>query len=170
MLPKRIIAAAAIVCGCLAAHAQLATPDPDWKEFAVPPPPVPELRGLIPVELPGSALRVGVMPASITIAAEGVVRYVMVATSDDGAINAMYEGIRCSTGEVRVYARHQPGGGWKMLSDDSWRPLYGNAAQRHSLRVARQGICMGNGINRDAGTIVRDLRSAPADRYNNESR
>ena len=38
-----------------------------------------------------------------------MVRYVVVATSDSGAVNAIYEGIRCDTGRFKVYARHNGG-------------------------------------------------------------
>ena len=51
-------------------------------------------------------------------------RYVVVATSTSGAVNAIYEGIRCNTGEVKVYARHNPDSGWKPARAAEWRPLH----------------------------------------------
>src|SRR6187551_2719821 len=88
-----------------AAHAQIGTENPDWKEVEAPPPPALTLAGLIPLDIPGSTLRFGVAPASVTIGSDAIVRYVVVAYSTTGAVNATYEGIRCDTGQYKVYAR-----------------------------------------------------------------
>ena len=149
-----------------AAHAQLTPPDPDWKEAEAPPPPPVTTSGLVPLEMPGSTLRFGVDPASVSVGADGIVRYVVVATSATGAVNAMYEGIRCGTGEFKVYARHNPGSGWTIAKDSQWGRLHDQPQSRHSLVVARHGACVGHGTNRSAAQVVRDLR-APADtRFN----
>lgn len=154
--------AAAITFFVAAAQAQVAPINPDWREAAPPPPPVLRLQGLIPLEIPRSNLRFGVDPASVSLGEDSVVRYVVVASSATGAVNAMYEGIRCGTGEVRVYARHNPDSGWTISKDSTWRSLHEGAASRHSLLVARTGACIGHGPNGSAATIVRDL-SGPAD-------
>lgn len=138
------------------AQAQLAPLDPDWKEAQIPPPPPLRTEKLIKLEMPQSTLRFGVDPASIALGADGIVRYVVVATSSSGAVNAFYEGIHCSTGEVRVYARYNPSSGWAMVADERWGQLH-EAASRHSLLIARTGACIGNGTNTSAQQIVRDL-------------
>ena len=145
------------------AQSQLAPADPDWKELDAPAPPALRTQGLIPLEIPGSTLSFGVDPASVTLGADSVVRYVVVATSTTGTVNAMYEGLRCSSGEVKVYARHNPDSGWVPARGTDWKPLYQNAQARHSLLIARTGACIGHGPNRSAQQIVRDLRS-PVDR------
>ena len=84
----------------------------------------------------------GVDPASISITqSDGVVRYVMVATSASGARNVMYEGIRCSTGEFKTYARYSADGKWNLVSDPQWRSMFGNMPSKHSLRLAKAGAC-----------------------------
>jgi hypothetical protein len=143
-------------------HAQLATPDPDWKEAEVPAPPPLRTDALIPLELPRSELRFGVDPASVAVGSDGIVRYVVVASSRSGAVNAIYEGIRCNTGEFKVYARQNPGSGWIIARESRWRELHEQPVSRHSLAIARNGACVGHGPNRSATQIVRDLR-APAD-------
>jgi hypothetical protein len=145
-----------------AAHAQVAQLDPDWREAEAPPAPAFKLDGLIPLEIPGSALRFGVDPSSVSLGPDGIVRYVVVATSTSGAVNALYEGIRCAKGEFKVYARHNPDGGWKLEKDSPWRSLQDQPVSRHTLLIARTGACMGHSANRSASQIVRDLR-APAD-------
>jgi hypothetical protein len=149
-----------------ATHAQLAPVDPDWREAEAPPPPALKLEGLIPIEMPRSALRFGVDPASVSLGSDGVVRYVVVATSDAGAVNALYEGLRCNSGEFKVYARHTPGSGWSVAKDSPWRSLHDGKTASHSLIIARHGACIGRGANRSAAQIVRDLRAPVDTRFN----
>lgn len=147
---------ASIFCS-LSVHAQLVDADPDWKEVEAPPPPAVRKDGLVPIDMGSSLLRWGVDPASITIADDRVVRYVVVAQSQGGAVNALYEGLRCSTGEVKVYARNA-GDKWVSATGADWKRLdNNNAATRHSLVIARNGVCIGGGTNRSPVEIARDL-------------
>lgn len=147
---------ASIFCS-LSVHAQLVDADPDWKEAEAPPPPAVRKDGLVPIDMGSSLLRWGVDPASITIANDRVVRYVVVAQSQGGAVNALYEGLRCSTGEVKVYARNA-GDKWVSATGADWKRLdNNNAATRHSLVIARNGVCIGGGTNRSPVEIARDL-------------
>jgi hypothetical protein len=164
---------AALAFMACAAHAQLGSENPDWKEVEAPPPPALKLDGLIPLDIPGSTLRFGVAPASITIGSDGIVRYVVVASSTTGAVNAIYEGIRCDTGQYKVYARHSPNSGWKPTKDADWRSLHEQKEQpmsRHTLIIARTGACIGHGANRPASRIAQGLRSPVDSRFSNETR
>jgi hypothetical protein len=154
---RRWLLALVLTCGSLASHAQLNPPDPDWKEVQVPPPPPLRTEGLIPIDLPESSLRFGVDPVSISIGDDRIVRYVVVATSSRGAVNAFYEGIRCDAGQVRLYARHDPQRGWVPVVDGEWRSLHEAKSSRHSLVIARDGACLGAAPNRSTQQIVRDL-------------
>lgn len=137
---------------------------PEWKELDAPAPPPLRTQGLIPIEVAGTSLRFGVDPASISIGTDRVVRYVVVAQSSSGAVNAMYEGLRCDAGEVKVFARYTPGQGWVPVTDGEWQPVRGGSAiTRHSLAIARGGACMESSPNGSASQIAQDLR-APADR------
>jgi hypothetical protein len=160
---QRTFVALALAGASLAVSAQVAPADPDWKEVDAPPPPALRTSGLVPVEVPGTSLQFGVDPASVSIGADRIVRYVIVATSPSGTVNAMYEGIRCDAGEVKVYARHNPDSGWVPSRGGEWQPLNRTPNSRHSLEVARSGACMGRGPNGNAAQIVLDLR-APIDR------
>ncbi|MES3003338.1 MAG: CNP1-like family protein [Pseudomonadota bacterium] len=155
---RRNLVLAALLCAAAAtSFAQLNPVDPDWREVEAPPPGALDTRKLIPLEMPRSSLRFGVAPASISIGADGVVRYVVVASSASGAVNGLYEGIRCSTGEFKVYARHNPGSGWVPVKDAQWRSLHENNVSAHSLTIARTGVCIGHGTNQSTSAIVRDL-------------
>lgn len=126
-----------------AAWGQLAVDNPDWKEIEVPPPPAFDVNKLVPFEVSrNAALVYGVDPAAIRISSsDGVVRYVMVASSASGAMNVMYEGIRCATGEFKTYARYSSDGRWRMVDNAEWRSLYSGAPSRHALQFAKAGAC-----------------------------
>lgn len=159
-----------LVLAASAALAQLTPVDPDWREAEAPPPPAFKLDGLIPLEMPRSALRFGVDPASVSLGSDGIVRYVVVATSGaasaTGAVNVLYEGLRCNTAEFKVYARYNAGSGWTVAKDSPWRPLHDAQTANHSLVIARTGACVGHGPNRSATQIVRDLRAPVDTRFN----
>lgn len=157
--------ACALVLAAGSTWAQL-TEDPDWKESPVPPPPAFNVSKLVPVDVgAASALSFGIDPATVTLTKEGVVRYVVVASSRTGATNAMYEGVRCASGEYKTYARHNASGGWNMVSQPTWQSLYAPSPSRHTLLVARGGLCRGNAPNDNVDQMMRDLRSSPDQKY-----
>jgi hypothetical protein len=163
-LDRAFAAALLAVAGAAQAQAPLAPTNPDWHEVEAPPAPAFSLDRLIVLDTPRTALRFGVAPDSVSVGADGIVRYVVVATGPSGAVNAMYEGIRCNTGEYKVYARHNPGSGWVIAKEPQWQPLQAAAMPRHALTIARTGACVGHGTAMSAGKIVSDLRS-PVDRF-----
>ena len=162
---RALVLALALAGG--AAQAQLSVPDPDWKEVDAPPPAPLRTSGLVRIDLPESMLRFGVDPASVSLSSDGIVRYVVVATSNSGAVNALYEGIRCSTGEMKLYARHNPDSGWVLVKDSGWRALHETRPSRHSLVIARNGACIGGAPNQSAAQIVRDLGGSVNWRFSN---
>lgn len=125
-------------------QAQLAPEDPDWKESEAPTPPAFSVDKLLPLAMPPYvSLTFGIDPATLTIAADGIVRYVVVARNAGGSINAMYEGIRCSTGEVKTYARAGNSGVWSVVTEPQWRGLTDNLPSKHAWVFARQAACDG---------------------------
>ena len=158
------ILALGLACVAASSFGQLLSDvDANWKEVEAPPPPALRTQGLIPLETSATiSLRFGVDPASVSVGPDRVVRYVVVATSPTGTVNAMYEGVRCNTAQVKVYARHNPDSGWVPARDAEWQPLQNRPNSRHSLVVARTGACIGNGTSGSASDIVRALRT-PAD-------
>ena len=141
-------------------HAQPAADKPEWAETQVPPPPAFDMKKLVTLDVPGSALAYGVDPASIQISnKDGIVRYVMVATSSSGARNVMYEGLRCSTAEFKTYSRYSPDGQWAPVSDAQWRSVFGNMPSRHALRFAKAGACEGASSASTVDVLVSRLKN-----------
>ncbi len=135
--------------------------DPDWKESEAPPPPAFHSDQLIPIDMPSYvSLRLGVDPATLVITPDGIVRYVMVTRNAAGSISAMYEGIRCASGEVKTYARYSSSGHWSAVKDPLWQRLNDNLPSRHAQAFAQQGACEGSSITGSSvADIVRALRS-----------
>ena len=152
------------------AQAQPAPAAPDWKELDAPPPPALKSQGLVPLDVRNTDLSWGVDPGSISIGTDRIVRYVVIAKSAAGAFNAMYEGLRCSTAEVKVYARHSGSGDWVPSPSANWKPVQGSGNTRHSLAIARGGACMGDSPNSSAVQIARDLGAGGNHRFRNEVR
>ena len=143
------------------AAAQLIDQDPDWKEVDVPAPPAFKTDRLIALEMPRHiSLKLGVDPETLRITSDGIVRYVMVATSPSGNVNATYEGIRCLTAEVKTYARYGATGKWSPVVDPQWKPLNGNQPSLHALALARQGACDGRAAtSQSPEDIIRKLKN-----------
>jgi hypothetical protein len=133
----------------------------DWKEIETPPPPAFDVKKLITFEVsPNSQLVYGVDPAAVSISQkDGVVRYVMVASNASGARNVMYEGIRCSTGEFKTYARQSSDGKWTHVSNPEWRSMFENMPSKHALRFARAGACDSSAPATSVSVLVSRLKN-----------
>ena len=132
----------------------------DWREGEVPPPRALQTDALLPFKVSAhSSLDYGLDPTSVSLGTDGVIRYVMVARSNSGALNAWYEGLRCASAEVKTYARWRPGnpGSWGMVTSPEWRALVGHHASRAALVLARNGFCQGNTPNSPTSRMLREL-------------
>lgn len=152
MRPERWLVGACFLLSC-STFAQLRDADPDWKESETPAPPAFRADRVIALDMPRHiSVRVGVDPQTVRITDDGIVRYVVVAVSSGDSINASYEGIRCLTGEVKVYARFGSNSAWRAVPNPEWKPLNGNQPSPHALAFARQGACDGRAAT--AGTVA----------------
>ena len=153
---------------CLAwtapAHAQLSDDAPAWQEGEVPAAPAFRTTGLVDFQIStASELAYGIDPATLSLGQDGVVRYVMVARSRAGALNALYEGLRCASAEVKTYARWAvaadgTGGAWRTTEKAEWRSLFAGHASRPALVLARTGLCDGVTPNAPVSRMLRDLK------------
>ncbi len=78
-----------------------------------------------------------------------------------------YEGIRCATGEYRVYARQVQGGEWTPSTDERWKSMRGQSSVmvQHPFRLAHDGICLGPGVRQTVPEMVRELKSGNRSLY-----
>lgn len=146
------------------ALAQLLATDPDWKESEAPPPAALNLKGLVPFEVSTTSnLSWALDPAAVTIVGDGLVRYVAIARSQSGVLNALYEVINCSNGTVKTYARivakesDAAARSWTIVSDPQWKSLR-ELPSKHALELAKQGVCTGDTAAQNVNEIVASLK------------
>lgn len=133
--------------------------DKPWQEIAVQLPPAPQPANLAPLTVPASSThRFEVDTSSISVGEDGVVRYVMVATSEGGARNVSYEGIRCETYERKLYAFGRPDGSWSRSRRDQWERIRALGPTQQHASLARDYICEGKTVTGKAAEIADRLR------------
>jgi hypothetical protein len=99
-------------------------------------PAYPREANLAAFSVPGTGgFRFYVDRASLSVTEDAMVRYALVVRSPEGGDSASYEGLRCASGEFRVYALGRAGA-WQP-SSVGWRPL----AQRWHVVLAREYFC-----------------------------
>lgn len=158
------LACAALFCSTAQAQFRLTEPNENWTEDEVPAPPAFKTNKLIKVEGPiSSSLSFGIDPDTLSIGKDQVVRYVLV-MQGPAATTVVYEGLRCSTGEKRVYARRNGDSDWETVKE-GWMPLNQSSATRYALNMARDGVCIGTATNNSVRDIVRDLQSPKGTLY-----
>ena len=157
-----VVALALALCSC-AVLAQATSPGSELAETPAAPPPAFEVKRLIPFDVSvGSALKWGIDPQTISIAADGTVRYVVVAQSSGGVVNAMYEAIRCATEEFKTFARYNKDSGWTVAADPQWSIMRTAANSRHAYTLARQGVCTVAAAASSVVDIVQSLKQPEA--------
>lgn len=131
-----------------------------WQEISVKLPKVPDMATLLPFDVSATATQTfSIAPATLTVGADGVVRYVMVAQSSSGALNISYEGVRCASLEKKLYAFGRPDGSWSRSRKDAWEPISGNSANRRHAALAQDYFCDGSTAAGKAGDIIARLKS-----------
>ncbi|MDY7573571.1 CNP1-like family protein [Actimicrobium sp. CCI2.3] len=131
-----------------------------WQEIAVHLPSMPDMAKLIPFDVSATATQTfSVAPETLTVGADGVIRYVMVARSSSDALNISYQGLRCASLEKKLYAFGRPDGTWSRSRNDAWEPIGGNLANRRHAALAQDYFCDGSTVAGKASDIVRRMKS-----------
>lgn len=137
--------------------------DPDaapWQEAEVPPAPAFSTDNSVGFDVSrNTELSHSIDPATLSVGSDDVIRYVRMARSNQGALNAVYEGIRCNSAEVRSYAHWNPASNsWKNNPQSPWRSLFNQAATLPAKALAQAGLCDGTTPNGKPEKMLRDLR------------
>jgi len=112
----------------------------DWREAEFKLPAYLKADALIEFSVSAaSRFRFFVDPLSLSVGADGVVRYTLVARSAAGAENVSYEGIRCKDGSYKVYALGQ-GASWSRARSD-WKRIEPKSVQRWHQALQREYFC-----------------------------
>jgi hypothetical protein len=131
-----------------------------WEELAIQLPPIPKQANLLPFDVSATATQTfAIDPGSLTVGADGVIRYTLVSTSPSGAINISYEGIRCQTYEYKRYAFGQAGGTWERSRRNKWETIHGYAGNRPQAALAKDFLCVEQTIAGKAEDMVNRIRN-----------
>lgn len=144
---------------CAAASAGvLVDAEPDWHEGEHVLPAAPDEGALRPFFVSAaSPNRFLIDAASLTVGDDGVVRYVLVIRTRGGAENVTFEGIRCATGEKRIYAGGRKDGTWTAMKNSVWSPIVDNSYNRPRAALAKDIFCDGPVPPRDRDEVIRRL-------------
>jgi hypothetical protein len=100
-----------------------------WEEVQAQLPAAPKAENLTPFQVSSaSAHRHFVDFTSVSAGEDGVVRYTVVVRSAGGAENISFEGMRCTTGERKLYAFGRPDGTWSRNRNARWEPIQSRQA------------------------------------------
>jgi hypothetical protein len=133
--------------------------DKPWVEIAAQLPPYPLDQNLIPFEVsPVTRNHYLVDAKSISVGEDRVVRYSVVIDAAGGARNVSFEGIRCDTGERRVYAYGHDDRSWSKAGDTAWIGIDFRSASSYQKILSQSFFCPDGIAVKDAATAVARLK------------
>jgi hypothetical protein len=96
---------------------------------------------------------------SISVGADGEVRYTAIAKSTRGALNVSFEGMRCTGREFRIYAFGRADHTWSKARDSEWRAIRLDTRNAQRSVLYEDFFCSNRSHIRSAAEGVRMLKS-----------
>lgn len=116
--------------------------DKPWVEIQGLLPPAPKEQNLLPFFVSAATdNRFFVDEASISVGADGVVRYILLVKSPSGSANLTFEGMRCAAKEKKIYAIGRADGTWAKARNPRWEPIRYEARNRHHHMLFDDFFC-----------------------------
>ncbi len=167
-----LAAASLTLAGCKTTGKEMAEEETVWidpfapktfkeAEAALPPP--PKDADLIPFSVAGNgALRFAVDGKSLSVGADNVVRFTVVISSQSGARNTNYEGIRCDVFERKLYATLPAGATeWAFNRSENtnlWHRMDTTVRNSYSATLATDFFCDGRTVAGKPAQMLEFLR------------
>lgn len=166
MWMARVLGVLLAVAGCTLVPAVTLAADMDeddgpkkWEELEAQLPPMPKQQDLVGFFVSSATdNRFFVDPASVSVGADGVVRYTLVVLSGSGARNVSFEGMRCDTRERRLYAFGRSDGTWSKSRSNQWEKVREGGGNRQHAALFQEYFCPGGVIVRNADEATDALR------------
>jgi len=119
-----------------------------WQEIEVQLPAAPKQETLLPFYVSAATEnRFFIDGATLTVGSDGVVRYVLLVLTPQGARNVTYEGMRCLTRERRIYASGRQDGSWSKARKNEWVRIQDAYANRQHAALFLEYFCpIGNNV------------------------
>lgn len=121
------------------------TPGAASRDLSYALPPVPTESSVVRINLgsAGERYKFGVDARSIMVAPNDVVRYAIWSAGPSGKQSARYEGIRCSTGERRLYAWTRSNN-WALVKNSPWQNTAASGNHKLQQLLFEQVFCSAN--------------------------
>jgi hypothetical protein len=138
-----------------------------WKEIEAQLPAAPQSANLIEVKLDSSTRnQLFIDQASLSVGDDGIVRYTAILRSPSGAENISFEGLRCETGERKLYAfgrsvkntSGKDASEWSRNRYAKWDAIQARLAGGYHRELFFHYLCTVN-TKRDLPTLLRVLKS-----------
>lgn len=136
-----------------------------WAEVEAKLPPAPKAEALLPFAVDtASSSRFFIDNASISVGEDSVVRYTVFIRSQAGAETVNHEGMRCTTGERKIYAFGRPDGTWSRNRYARWERFPKNLQSSYHRELYYSYFCAGG---EDVPTLARIRQWFAIGGYNN---
>ncbi|HRH81183.1 MAG TPA: CNP1-like family protein [Thiobacillaceae bacterium] len=121
-----------------------------WQEVQAQLPAYPKAGHLIPFEVSSASRHKHFIDStSLSAGEDGVVRYTVVVKTSGGAENVSFEGLRCTTGERKLYAFGRSdgkgGGEWSRNRYARWEPIPARQAASYQRELFFHYFCTVDG-------------------------
>ncbi len=136
-----------------------------WQELQAQIPPYPKSENLLKFDAGSNTANTFYLDsASISVGDDGVVRYTLMVKTGGGATNVSFEGIRCDTRELKIYAFGRPSGEWSRARDTQWREIAFREINNHHLTLFREYFCPTRKTIATVPQILNTLKFGPPTR------
>lgn len=156
---------ALLMCLPLVAHAEWMDferdfeEDTPWVEVAAQLPAYPKPENLIPFNVSSATRNRHFVDAeSISVGPDLTIRYTVVIETTGGARNVSFEGMRCETGERRLYAYGHPDGTWSKARNAGWEDIRMRSLLSYQKALFEDHFCRDGIRIRDREEAVKSLR------------
>lgn len=130
-----------------------------WEEIAAALPPYPKNETLIEFSVSSAtANKFMVDAASLSVSDDGVIRYTVVIDSPRSARTVSYEGLRCETGERKIYGFGQADGKWTKNKYAAWEGIKLRSLLSYHKPLFEEYFCPNWIRIRDAEEGIRNLK------------
>ncbi len=120
----------------------------EWRESEVTIPPITKDSDfrILDVTEADARYRYFLAESSITRGTDNVMRYVVAVVSGNGVRNVFYEGLRCETDEIKIYAYASKRGTFRPASNTRWRPVQNKGVRAYQDFLTQGIICDTDGF------------------------
>ncbi len=129
-------------------------------EVQAPLPQYPQPENYLPFEVSETTSFAFFVDAkSLSVGADRVVRYTIIAKSPDGALNISFEGMRCAEREFRIYAFGRADKTWSEERNSKWKAIRSGPRNAQRAVLYSDYFCPTTGDILTAEEGVRALKS-----------